>query len=203
MEFICPAVAEVKWFSKSCPFQHCSSKADLWLRLRFTPFFSFLPPPSFSLSAGHQAPYVRAEMSFTLPPFTTVFLFSSPLLFPPSPLPSLPFAEATGLSECEQLFLTRSIFFFFYLRFPRINSPVAHPTQPINFFPPCPMPALVVFEGKKKKKKKSQLESLVTSIERASSPATHPPAPSPPYLGSASSFWLGHLTTAITLYDFI
>ena len=44
VEFICPAVAEVKWFSKSCPFQHCSSKADLWLRLQFTPFFSLLPP---------------------------------------------------------------------------------------------------------------------------------------------------------------
>lgn len=108
-----------------------------------------------------------------------------------------------GYQNVSSCFLPDPFFFFFYLRFPRINSPVAHPTQPINFFPPCPMPALVVFEGKKKKKKKSQLESLVTSIERASSPATHPPAPSPPYLGSASSFWLGHLTTAITLYDFI
>lgn len=175
MEFIRPAVAEVKWFSKSCPFQHCSSKADLWLRLRFTPFFSFLPPPSFSLSAGHRAPYVRAEMSFTLPPFTTVFLFSSPLLFPPSPLPSLPFAEATGLSECEQLFLTRSIFFFFYLRFPRINSPVAHPTQPINFFPPCPMPALVVFEGKKKEKKEKPI-GVFGHLNRESLQPRHPPS---------------------------
>ena len=48
VEFICPAVAEVKWFSKSCPFQHCSLKADLWLRLQFTPFSSLLHPASWT-----------------------------------------------------------------------------------------------------------------------------------------------------------
>lgn len=130
------------------------------------------------------------------------FLISSP--FPSFPPPIPPVCRGDRVIRMWAVVsYPIHFFFFFYLRFPRINSPVAHPTQPINFFPPCPMPALVVFEGKKKKKKKSQLESLVTSIERASSPATHPPAPSPRYLGSASSFWLGHLTTAITLYDFI
>ena len=93
--------------------------------------------------------------------------------------------------------------FFFYLRFPRINSPVAHPTQPIYFFSALPHARFSCFWGGKKKKKEKPIGVFVTSIERASSPATHPPTPSPPYLGSASSFWLGHLTTAITLCDFI
>lgn len=133
VEFIHPAVAEVKCFSKSCPFQHCSLKVDLWLRLQFNSFF-YTPP---LLTVGHYMALYGCESWNVI---RASFSFSLLSLFFPSSLPSI---EVAGLSQHEQLFLTRSIFLS---TLPRINSALTHPTQPINF-PTQPHPALVVFRG--------------------------------------------------------
>lgn len=76
----------LKYFSKSCPFHHCSLKADLWLRLQFAPFSSLLSLHLWQLDTRH-CMAARAEMSFTLLSFTIVLLCSSRSPFlTPSPL---------------------------------------------------------------------------------------------------------------------
>lgn len=109
---------------------------------------------------------VSTEMSFTLLPFTTIFLFvtSSPfLLFTPSSPPRPSHLQRwQGYQSMSSCFLPDP--FVSTLR--RINSPVTHRAQPINFL----ANALVVFEGGE-----SQLDSLSPQ-----SCASTPPSSSPP-----------------------
>lgn len=181
-----------KCFSESCPFQHCSLKADLWLRLQFTPLFSLLPLRCWQL--GIRCYMAAAEMSYALLSFTIVFFSSSPLLFRFSPhLSSSPaFRPIYKGDRVIRVCAVVSYPIRFYLRFRGLILQ-SHILLSQSTFPPY---RFSCFWGGKK----SQLDS---SSPQSSASAPAPPRSISPYLENTSSFWLGHLTTAITLYDFI
>lgn len=151
MEFIHPAVVGIKCFSKTCPFQHCSFKTDLWLRIQFTFCFSLFLFLCWQLDSRHCVA-VRAEMSFTFFTFTIVFLSSSSLsIFPVVALP---------IYRGGRVIRVWAVVFYpihFYLCFPGLilqsHILLSNSTSP-------PHPALVVFEVGK-----NPIGFFVTSIE--------------------------------------
>lgn len=174
-EFIHPAAAELKCFSKSCPFQHCSSKVDLWLRLLFIPFFSCLPLHLWQLDDSR----CTASSNVIQTPFLPHCL---PLLFF---YPHLPCPERwqgyQSMSNCSPPI-------HFYQCCAGINSPAPILSNQSTF-----QPSFSCFS----RREKSQLDSL-SPQSSASARLFHLP-----YLENTSSFRFGHLATAITLYDFI
>lgn len=173
--------------SKSCPFQHCSLKVDLWLRLQFT-FLSLLPLHSWHLYTRHYIA-TRAEMSFTLLLFHYCIV-----LYKSSPLsPSLAFPPIYRGDRVIRVWAVVFSPIHFYLCFRGLILQ-SHFLLSQSTFPP----AAGCFWGWGEKK--SQLGFL---SPRSNVSALPSPCSISAYLMNPSSFWLGHLTTAITLYDFI
>lgn len=149
---------------------------------------SFLlhPPPSF-LIAGHRAAHgceSRNVISTPLSHHRLPFLVSSP--FPlPSP-PSRPVPPIYRGDRVIRVWALVSYSIHFYLRFPGLilQSDILLSQ---STFPPHPHPALVVFEGGKKK----PIGFFVTSIECLC--PRRPPAPSP-------HIWITHLHFGLVIW---
>lgn len=177
MEFIHPAVAEVKCFSNSCPFQHCSLKVDLWLRLQCAPFFSLLPLHRWQLDTRHYMA-VRAEMSFTLLSFTISFLLffsSSHLLYhfsrPSFLLPSSPIYKGDRVIRVWAV-VSSPIHFYLCVRGLILQSHIllSQSTPSTR-----PSPLWFVSEVGRKKKKANWILCHLNRVP----PPRHPLVPSP------------------------